>query len=121
MAKPELGSKRQCLECGAKFFDFSKDPIVCPKCGTVFRVAPLPRSPARQQPVAKEAEVEPSAVELVPLEEADPAEDKPVIAEEEVEIEDGGAVDDTFLEEEEGDSDDVSGLIDGDLEDDEEG
>ena len=38
-----------------------------------------------------------------------------------VEIDDSGAEDDTFLEEEEGEDDDVSGLIDGDLESDEEG
>lgn len=38
MAKPELGTKRLCGSCGAKFYDLSKDPIVCPKCGTVFQV-----------------------------------------------------------------------------------
>ena len=39
-----------------------------------------------------------------------------------IEIEDDDtAADETFLEEEEEDSDDVSGLIDGDIEDDEEG
>jgi uncharacterized protein (TIGR02300 family) len=123
VAKPELGSKRQCLECGAKFFDFNKEPIVCPKCGAIFQAAPLPRSPTRpQQPVAEEVEAEPGLPELVPLEEADPPEEKTPIVEDEVEIEDeGGADDDTFLEEEEQDSDDVSGLIDGDLEEDEEG
>ena len=36
MAKPELGTKRLCGSCGAKFYDLSKDPIVCPKCGTTF-------------------------------------------------------------------------------------
>ena len=39
VAKPELGAKRQCQACGAKFFDLNKDPIVCPKCGTVFQGA----------------------------------------------------------------------------------
>ena len=37
MAKVELGTKRQCQNCGAKFFDLNKDPIVCPKCGTIFQ------------------------------------------------------------------------------------
>ena len=36
MAKSELGTKRLCASCGAKFYDLSKDPIVCPKCETVF-------------------------------------------------------------------------------------
>ena len=38
MAKPELGTKRLCGNCGAKFYDLSKNPIVCPKCDTVFTV-----------------------------------------------------------------------------------
>jgi len=38
VAKPELGTKRLCGSCGAKFYDLGKDPIVCPKCGTVFQV-----------------------------------------------------------------------------------
>ena len=38
MAKPALGTKRLCGGCDAKFYDLGKDPIVCPKCGTVFQV-----------------------------------------------------------------------------------
>jgi uncharacterized protein (TIGR02300 family) len=34
MAKPELGTKRVCVSCGAKFYDLTKTPAVCPKCGT---------------------------------------------------------------------------------------
>ncbi len=34
MAKPELGTKRVCVSCGAKFYDLTKQPAVCPKCGT---------------------------------------------------------------------------------------
>ena len=34
MAKPELGMKRVCVACGAKFFDLMKVPAVCPKCAT---------------------------------------------------------------------------------------
>ena len=41
MAKPELGTKRLCASCGAKFYDLSKDPIHCPKCGAVYEVAPV--------------------------------------------------------------------------------
>lgn len=36
MAKPEWGKKRACQSCGARFYDLMKDPIVCPKCETVF-------------------------------------------------------------------------------------
>ncbi len=33
MAKPELGTKRVCVSCGARFYDLTKQPAVCPKCG----------------------------------------------------------------------------------------
>ena len=36
MAKAELGTKRLCANCGAKFYDLNKDPIHCPKCETVY-------------------------------------------------------------------------------------
>ena len=34
MAKPELGFKRVCVACNARFYDMTKAPPVCPKCGT---------------------------------------------------------------------------------------
>ncbi len=34
MAKPELGTKRVCVACSARFYDLTKAPAVCPKCGT---------------------------------------------------------------------------------------
>ena len=34
MAKPELGTKRVCVSCSAHFYDLTKVPAVCPKCGT---------------------------------------------------------------------------------------
>ena len=30
--RPELGTKRTCQHCGARFYDLGRDPIVCPKC-----------------------------------------------------------------------------------------
>ncbi|WP_419903291.1 TIGR02300 family protein [Kiloniella sp.] len=36
MTKPEWGSKHTCQSCKAKYYDFLKSPITCPKCGTVF-------------------------------------------------------------------------------------
>ena len=32
MAKPEWGTKRT-GPCGTKFYDFNKNPIICPGCG----------------------------------------------------------------------------------------
>src|SRR6266702_6191301 len=50
VAKPELGTKRQCGNCGAKFYDLQKDPIVCPKCATV--LSPPTGARPRPEPVA---------------------------------------------------------------------
>lgn len=125
MAKPELGTKRQCLSCGAKFYDLGRDPITCPKCSAVFTPVVLPR---RADVAAKavpedEAEVEVAAVdapELVSLDDVEAEENGKDLPIDDVEIEDDIEEDETFLAEEEEGDDDVADLIDGDLEDDEE-
>lgn len=33
MVNPQLGNKRSCTTCGARFYDLNKSPIICPKCG----------------------------------------------------------------------------------------
>ncbi len=127
MSKPELGTKHQCQNCGAKFFDLNKDPIVCPKCGTVFQGA----AAARARPAAKAEEEEetevatPAGIEVVSLDEVEAGEEKaaaePVVDDIDVEEEaEEDAADDPFLEEEEEDDDDVTNLIDGDIAPDEE-
>ena len=121
MAKPDLGIKRQCQNCGAKFFDLGRSPIICPKCGTTFQAAAVSRAAPRNVVADDEADTENPNVELVSLEDADAVEDKAVaVPDDDIEIEDDDSADETFLEEEEGDADDVTALIDGDIEDDEE-
>ena len=125
MAKPELGSKHQCQNCGAKFFDLNKDPIVCPKCGTVFLFQGAARARAAAKPEEEKTELErPAGVEVVSLDEVEAGEEKaaePVVDDIDVEEDaEGDAADDPFLEEEEEDDDDVSNLIDGDIAPDEE-
>ena len=87
MAKPELGTKRLCPNCGTKYYDLNRDPILCPKCGTVFTAAAIVAR-AKAAPVEEEEEAEvdeASPVEFVPLEEADAEEGGDAAA---VEIED---------------------------------
>jgi uncharacterized protein (TIGR02300 family) len=127
VAKPDLGSKHQCQNCGTKFFDLNKDPILCPKCGTVFQPAAVSSrsAPSRAAPADDEETETETEAEVVSLEDADQTEDGKVTAAatEDVDIEDEDSSnddDDTFLEEEEEDSGDVSDLIDNDIEDDEE-
>ena len=121
MAKVELGTKRQCQNCGAKFFDLNKDPILCPKCGTVFQGAARTARAAPKDEEEEEEAVAPAGIELVPLEEADAGEEKvAAVADDDIEVEDDETVEDAFLEEEEEDDDDVAALIDGDIANDEE-
>ncbi len=120
MGKTELGSKRQCQSCSTKFFDLNRSPIVCPKCGATFTAAAVTRAPARAVVADDEPEVDPAGPELVSLEEADALESKDAVVADDIEIEDDDGAAETFLEEEEEDPDDVAGLIDGDIEDDEE-
>ena len=135
MAKPELGAKRLCGNCGAKFYDLNKDPIVCPKCATVMALTavaatrPRPEPPARAGAPAPEEEVvapETADAEFVSLEEADAeAQGKKAEAEviegaeEVVELEDEGLDDAAFIEEQEEGDEDVTDII-GDVEDEEE-
>ena len=136
MAKPELGTKRLCGNCGAKFYDLSKDPIVCPKCHTVLELAAVssrsrPDSAAARAvaPVPEEETVAPETAEaeFVSLEDADAeAQGKKTAdgeavegAEDEVELEDEGLDDAAFIEEQEEGDEDVTDII-GDVGGDEE-
>jgi uncharacterized protein (TIGR02300 family) len=124
VARPELGLKRQCMSCGAKFYDLARDPAVCPKCGAVYQAATTSRVAAPALSRASnddEDETDEKGPELVSLDEVEAAEDEADPTPEDDAGEDGDSTeDDTFLEEEDTGDDDVSDLIDGDIENDEE-
>jgi uncharacterized protein (TIGR02300 family) len=134
VAKPELGTKRLCGNCGAKFYDLSKDPIICPKCHTVMELAAVstrarPEAAPRPAAAPEEEVVAPEVAdaEFVSLEEADaeaqgkkPGEAEPAEGtEDEVELEDEGMDDAPFIEEQEEGDEDVTDII-GDVDDEEE-
>ena len=133
MAKPELGTKRLCGNCAAKFYDLGKDPIVCPKCHTVLQLAAVTSrsrpEPARAQAAAEEVVVpETQEAEFVSLEEADaevegskkaPEGEAAEGADEEIEIEDEQLDDAAFIEEQEEGDEDVADII-GDVDNEEE-
>jgi len=128
MSKPARGTKRVCSSCGARFYDLSRTPIICPVCQAVYQVTPPPsRRSERAAPVEVRKVVEPEvdppvieAAEIISLEEVEEA-GAEVPIEEDEEIVDLGeepavipAADDdnAFLEEEEGEAD-VSGIVGG--------
>ena len=127
MARPELGTKRTCPETGRKFYDLERDPVVSPYTGIAYprtafeavgtkggRVVPVKVVEEEEEEVVEKADVE-----LVSLEEAEGEEKKAEGEEEDVDI--GEDSEDTFLADEEEGDDDVSDLIDSDIEDEEEG
>lgn len=88
MAKPELGTKRVCQSCGARFYDLGRDPAPCPKCGfensleTLLR-AKRPRVPAeaksKPKPPDRRAVAEEDLDETLPVGEEDEEEDEDLI------------------------------------------
>ena len=130
MAKPELGTKRICPVTGRKFYDLNKDTIVSPFTGESYPRSyfePAARGASRAEPraaVAEEADGEEAEAEVISLEEADEEAAAPakVVVGDDVDVDDDieAGDDDTFLEEDEDDGDDVSDLIGEGLEDDEE-
>jgi uncharacterized protein (TIGR02300 family) len=115
LSKPELGIKRLCGNCGAKFYDLNKNPIVCPACATVFvvptpvtRRAPTGTARMRPQPFAPRAPepVEETASSVPPPAEFEQVKSEAETAEEEIGI--GGGQDDALLiDAEDEDADDI--------------
>lgn len=101
MAKPEWGTKRTCLSCGAKFYDLMRSPILCPACGAEFDVEaagrarrartagrPGPSEPQVVAPVEAEELVEEGVAELDELEAEPELEEAEEVLEETTEDED---------------------------------
>ena len=121
--KAERGTKRTCqnLECGSRFYDLNRDPITCPVCSTVYQLAishaavaaAAPAAAAEKavrRPVKKPAFVaEGAKPEDAPEAEGDDA----LVAVEGEEEPAAGDEDETFLEEEEEDGADMTGIIGG--------
>jgi len=80
LVKADLGTKRVCPSCGARFYDLQKRPIECPKCAFAFEPEALykqrrPRQPepataAANVPETDDEEAEDEEVEETEAEEA---------------------------------------------------
>jgi len=71
LANPELGAKQICPNCSAKFYDLTRRPAVCPKCGESFDPEEAVRNRRVRARVAtpdyeadEEAEEKPKAAEV---------------------------------------------------------
>ena len=116
LAKPEWGMKRTCAACGARFYDLKRDPIICPKCETVFdpdqatrlkrarTAAPTPDAKPAAAPAAAATATAAAADEDAELEEAADVEDVEVDDEADDVLEDASDLND---------SDDLDEIVDG--------
>ena len=82
MMKQDLGSKRTCLKCGAKFYDFAREPIVCPKCEATFTLAEFAKAVWRSSRVrSRKVESKPVPVETDgAVDETDDRDDEEAVA-----------------------------------------
>ncbi len=99
MAKPEWGQKRTCQSCGCRFYDLTRTPILCPKCGAT--VEPEMPFKVRRGSAAAAAEKVAPVAAVIPVAVDIDADELPVVDDED-EIIDG---------DEESADDDESGLI----------
>jgi len=114
LIKPELGTKRVCPSCAARFYDLQKRPIECPKCSFTFEPEMLlkqrrTRAPEEVKPVevpapkeevetADEEESEKVAGEEEELEDEVPETDEPLVEAEADEEEAPAAAEDEAVE-----------------------
>jgi uncharacterized protein (TIGR02300 family) len=120
--KADRGTKRSCQnsQCGSRFYDLNRDPVSCPICGTVYELAASPMAvaaapvPAAEKTARKPVKKPVYPVESVKPEDAPEAEAEEALASIEGEEEPAASADDeTFLEEEEEDGADMTGIIGG--------
>ena len=53
--KAERGTKRTCQnpECGSRFYDLNREPIVCPICQSAYQIVASPVAIAAAAPMAE--------------------------------------------------------------------
>lgn len=89
-AKADLGIKRVCPSCAARFYDLQKRPIECPKCQFSFEPEAMfktrrPRQPEAEAVVApgaatEDAEEHEDETEEAEAEEVETIEEEPIVA-----------------------------------------
>jgi|SRR5688572_18397138 uncharacterized protein (TIGR02300 family) len=113
----DRGTKRTCQngDCGARFYDLNRSPVLCPICGSKYAIAHSPTAAAaiaqeeRAQRKMKKPEFEPVKAEA----EGEAEVEEALVDVETDDADDAGAeADETFLEEEEEDGN-VSDIVGG--------
>ncbi len=121
MAKAELGTKRTDPDTGKKFYDLNRDPVVSPYTGKSWPLSFFAENSAaikmeeaaEDEDDIKEVDSESQEAEVVSLEDADSeasGDDIPDMGDDD-DVDIGDDEDDTFLEQEDEDDDDMTGII----------
>ncbi len=108
------GTKRTCqnTDCGGRFYDLNRDPIICPICNSTYAIAHAPAGAVIEEP--KEKPAKRPAEEDAQAETASADEDGELAdIETDDAIPDDDDDDDTFLEDEEEDGGNVTDIIGG--------
>jgi uncharacterized protein (TIGR02300 family) len=128
LTKPELGVKRDCPSCGARFYDLNRMPAHCPKCEHEFTPEALLKPRKRREDEVAEGEPAPKPAAETSLSEADKenkaakSKKKPALDDESPEAAEGEDIDiedievdieddDNTLLEEDDDDDEVSDIV----------
>jgi len=122
--KAARGTKRVCQNCGSKFYDLNRDPITCPICQTIYQQHEVRGAKAVAGNASNDDDddaISPTManVDMVSLDEVAEAEnDLPDVDDDGlVDIDDDADLkadsDEPFIEDEDDDGGDVSGLLGG--------
>jgi uncharacterized protein (TIGR02300 family) len=111
LVKADLGTKRVCPSCSARFYDLQKRPIECPKCAVTFEPESLYKQRRTRPPEPEKAIQRPGGQELEGREEQETAEAEDGLADEAAEIEAADEEEEAVgVEEEEEDEPESAGM-----------
>jgi len=112
--KLERGTKRTCHnpECGSRFYDLNRDPIICPICNTAYVIATQHAPDIAARTFAKPYKKPPRFVPDEPKQEVPTEDDAERITLEKEEDTAPAEEDDTLIEEVDEDSPDMAGIVD---------
>lgn len=82
LSKSDWGTKRICHNCGTRYYDLNKDPVVCPKCSVEFDPEAFLKSRRTRSAMVEELQAKPKTAKVKKA-----AEKEEEVDEEEVEVE----------------------------------
>jgi len=114
MAKVDIGTKRVCPECDAKFYDLNRNPAVCPMCQNSFDPAELDQNAvmptAQLKPQANTEDDADEAAEAVEIDEEDIDEDEMAAKELELDGDDAAIISGAAGDDDDGQTPDFDGF-----------